>query len=289
LIFDQFIAKYKGKGLDFDGAYSDQCVDLVRFYWRDVLGISQPRGVAGAKDFWTNYDTDPNLKNNFTKIPNTRELIPQKGDVVIWGSSYGKWGHIAIATEGTIDNFSAFSQNDPTGTKSIIKYYPNFNGVLGVLRPKSPNNGSNEPEGDNMSDYEEAIRKAVAYDSVCEVLKQPTATSKEETVKKLSEIISDKERYLRERDEARVQRDNYAEEIKGLNVQIELLKKDKQEQAVQIKSLQESITELNEELENCVAEVPGEEDLESDYEITGRKIIKQVGDTTVETTYKVKE
>lgn len=278
MTFDQFIAKYKGKGLDFDGSYGNQCVDMARFYWRDVLGISQPRGVAGAKDFWTNYDTDPNLKNNFTKIPNTRELIPQKGDVIIWGSSYGKWGHIAIATEGTIDNFSAFSQNDPTGTKSIIKYYPNFNGVLGVLRPKSPNNGSNEPEGDNMSDYEEAIRKAVGYDNVCSVLGQPTTTSSDVTNSKISEIISDKERYLRERNEARIEarieRDNYAEEIKAKDIQIALLKKD--------------IAELNNELEKCQNQNTGETDLESDYEITGKKIIKVSGNTTIETSYKRK-
>jgi hypothetical protein len=270
----EFIQRYNGKKVDFDNYAGGQCVDLARFYWRDVLGISQPRGVAGAKDFWTNYDTDPNLKNNFTKIPNTRELIPQKGDVVIWGSSYGKWGHIAIATEGTIDNFSAFSQNDPTGTKSIIKYYPNFNGVLGVLRPKSPNNGSNEPEGDNMSDYDEAIRKAVAYDEVCKLLEQPTTTNSQVTIDRLSKIISDKDRYQKERDQARQDRDNYAEEIKGLNTQVELLKKD--------------IQGLNEELENCNTQVPGEEDLESDYEITGKKVIKTIGDTVVETSFKRK-
>ena len=146
-----------------------------------------------------------------------------------------------------------------------------------------------QPEGSNMSDYEEAIRKAVAYDEVCRILEQPTTTSKEVTNAKLSKIISDKERYQRERDEARNERDNYAEEIKGLSVQIELLKTEKQDQAVQIKSLQESIAILNSELENCTQEIPGQEDLESDYEITGKKIISKVGDTTVETTYKVKE
>jgi chromosome segregation ATPase len=137
-----------------------------------------------------------------------------------------------------------------------------------VLRPKSI------PEGDNMSDYEEAIRKAVAYDEVCKLLKQPTTTSKEETIKKLSEIISDKERYLRERNEARIERDNYAEEIKAKDVQIALLKKD--------------IQALNNDLEECQSQVPEDEDLEKDYEATGKKIIKTVGDTVIETSYKKK-
>ncbi len=131
-----------------------------------------------------------------------------------------------------------------------------------------------QPEGDTMSDYEESIRKAVAYDNVCSILDQPTTTSTEVTNSKLSGIISDKERYQRERDEARLERDNYAEEIKAKDIQINLLKKD--------------ITALNNELENCNTQVPGEEDLEQDYEITGKKIIEVSGNTTIETSYKRK-
>jgi len=145
-----------------------------------------------------------------------------------------------------------------------------YNGFInqeGLYKPYSQ-------EG-TMSDYEEAIRKSSAYDDVCKLLGQPTTTSSQATIDKLSKIISDKDRYQRERDQAHIERDNYAEEIKAKDIQINLLKKD--------------IQSLNEDLENCVAEIPGQEDLEQNYEITGRKIIKQVGDTTVETTYKVKE
>jgi hypothetical protein len=92
--------------------------------------------------------------------------------------------------------------------------------------------------------------------------------------KRINESIAKYHRVVKERNDARLQRDNYAEEIKAKDIQIELLKKD--------------ISALNSDLEDCQNQVPGEEDLESDYEITGRKIIKQVGDTTVETTYKVK-
>lgn len=264
MTFDQFIQKYKGKGVDYDNFYGFQCVDLIRQYIKEVLNQPQPRGVIGAKDFWTNYESDPNLNQYFDKIPNTPSGVPSKGDIIIWGNTYGSYGHIAIVNWANVNQFQALSQNDPLGSLTILKNY-NYNHILGWFSPK----------GDNMSDYEEAIRKAVAYDSVCEVLKQPTTTSKEETIKKLSEIISDKERYQQERDEARIQREYYAEEIKEKDIQINLLKKD--------------ITALNNELENCNTQVPGEEDLEQNYEITGRKIIKTVGDTVVETTYKVKE
>ena len=192
MTFDAFIAKNKNYGLDFDGSYGFQCVDLARYYWRDVLEISQPRGVSGAKNFWTNYDSDPNLKNNFTKIADSKELIPLKGDVMIWGAKYGVWGHIAIVIEGTANDFTCFSQNDPTGAKSIIKYYKNFNGTLGVLRPKRPNNGSSEPGSDNMSDLQACLK---LHGGLMEEIKEKD--------KIISELTADKDRYQAERDQAR--------------------------------------------------------------------------------------
>ena len=92
---------------------------------------------------------------------------------------------------------------------------------------------------------------------------------------KLSKIISDKDRYQKERNEARIERDNYAKENAGLNNQIALLKKD--------------IQSLNEDLEKCQNEIPETPDLEKDWQATGRKIIKKTGDTIVETSYKRKE
>lgn len=267
LTFDQFIIKYKGKGIDFDGHYGFQCVDLIRQYIKEVLNQPQPKGVTGAKDFFTNFETDPNLNQYFNKIVNTPEGVPSKGDIIIWGATYGAYGHIAIVNWANASQFQALSQNDPLGSLTTLKNY-SYNHILGWFTPKK----------DNMSDYEEAIRKAVAYDEVCKLLEQPTTTNSQVTIDRLSKIISDKERYQKERDEARIEarieRDNYAEENKGLNVQIELLKKD--------------IQGLNEELKNCNTQVPGEEDLESDYEITGKKIIKVSGDTTTEISYKRK-
>jgi len=150
LSVDQFVSKYEGKGLDWDGAYSTQCVDLARFYWANVCNIKQPRGVAGAKDFWTNYGTDPNLNQNFRRISNTPDGVPKKGDVMIWGSAYGPWGHIAIFLDGNVNKFTAFSQNDPTGTLSIKKPYKNYFGVLGWFRPnKDVNGGVEAPESED--------------------------------------------------------------------------------------------------------------------------------------------
>jgi len=244
MTFDAFIAKNKNYGLDFDGSYGFQCVDLARYYWRDVLEISQPRGVSGAKNFWTNYDSDPNLKNNFTKIADSKELIPLKGDVMIWGANHGVWGHIAIVIEGTANDFTCFSQNDPTGAKSIIKYYKNFNGTLGVLRPKRPNNGSSEPGSDNMSDLQACLK---LHGGLMEEIKEKD--------KIISELTADKDRYQAERDQAR---DDYAEKIG--------------DQATDIKALKESLERTEVKLATCEAQSDNAPIVDEELELNGRTV-----------------
>lgn len=133
----QFVATYEGKLVDWDGKFGGQCTDLARQYWNEVTNIKQPKPVVGAKDFWTNYETDSSLNKNFDKIKNTPEGIPQEGDVLIWGENYGPFGHIAIALDGcTSRTMKAFSQNDPVGTLSKTRDYKSYKGVLGWFRPK---------------------------------------------------------------------------------------------------------------------------------------------------------
>lgn len=141
--YQDFKSKYLGKKWDYDGAYGAQCVDLFRFYVKDSLSGNQPKGVAGAADFWVNYETDPNLKNYFDKVPNTPEGVPQAGDVMIWNKKYGPYGHIAIVDSATVDSFTCLSQNDPLGQPTILKSYKYVN-VYGWLHPKG--NMANELE-----------------------------------------------------------------------------------------------------------------------------------------------
>ncbi len=135
MTLQQFVDKYNGKKWDWDNAYGAQCVDLFRFYNKEVLGIPQPKSVNGAKDFWSNYSSDSILNQNFQKITNTPEFISKPGDVMIWNGYYGQWGHIAIVTQADINNFTCLSQNDPTGRETHLKEYT-YSKVYGVLRPK---------------------------------------------------------------------------------------------------------------------------------------------------------
>jgi len=264
--FDEFLKKYEGKvwGYPTINDYPGQCLSLTKHHIKEVFGINPPAsGCNGARCYWSIFPSP--LGTIFKKVENTPDLIPKKGWIAVWNGNVGNgYGHIGSVISADVNNFISLDQN--WNVKSAQRVTHNYNNVYGFLVPLKE---------DNMSDYEEAIRKSSAYDDVCKLLGQPTTTSSQATIDKLSKIISDKDRYQRERDQAHIERDNYAEEIKAKDIQINLLKKD--------------ITALNNELKNCVAEIPGQEDLEQNYEITGRKIIKQVGDTTVETTYKVKE
>jgi len=133
----QFVDKWLGKKIDFDNAYQGQCVDLFRQYNKEVLEISQPRSVVGAADFWANYDTDTNLKQNFTKISNTADFKPLEGDVMIWNKrSGGGFGHIAVVygSDQTLDYFYSFDQNwSKISYCEIVKH--TYSNVYGVLRP----------------------------------------------------------------------------------------------------------------------------------------------------------
>lgn len=146
MTYNEFEKKYLGKGVDFDGVYNVQCVDLADRYFADVIGIktTEMPWVSGARELYNNFSTKPALVKNFDRIPNTKELVCKKGDVVIWGG--GKNGHVAIATgEGSVDWFVSIEQNtlgrnEPC--KKVKHYYNNKSGydachpVLGVLRPK---------------------------------------------------------------------------------------------------------------------------------------------------------
>jgi len=138
MTLDQFVERWLGKKADYDGHYGGQCVDLFRYYVDEVLGFDQPFPVQGAKDFWYHFDTDNALNGKFTRIENTPDAIPQKGDVVIWDAwSTNEFGHVAIFLEGNVDRFTSLDQNYPTlnvVTKTSHTYLRPK--VLGWLRPK---------------------------------------------------------------------------------------------------------------------------------------------------------
>lgn len=276
MIFDQFIEEYKGKEVGYpnDNYFKGECLSLTKWHIKEVYGIDPPpSGCNGARCYWSIF---PNpLGTVFKKVPNTPDLIPKKGWIAVWnGNVGGGAGHIGSVADdkATKTTFNSFDQNWGSRKAQIVTH--NYNNVYGFLVPL---------KGDNMSDmyngYDLSNRESmkVAVDVLVRVQKGEFVEKS-----KLDELVKVKTAELSSKIS------NYEKEIKGLNIQIELLKKDKQEQSVQIKSLQETIKKLNTALENCNTQTPGEDDLESDYEITGKKIIEVSGNTTIETSYKRK-
>ena len=86
--YSEFVSKYLGKSTDYDGAYGVQCVDLIKAYLHDVFGISAG-SWGNARFYWINFALRAPLKANFDKIRNTPQLVPKRGDIVVWNRSGG--------------------------------------------------------------------------------------------------------------------------------------------------------------------------------------------------------
>jgi len=258
---DEFIDKYKGKSVGYpnDNYYKGECLSLVKHYIKEVFGIDPPAsGCNGARCYWSIFPSP--LDSIFEKVPNRPDLVPKKGWVAVWdGNVGGGAGHIGIVADdkATKSTFNSFDSNWGSKTAQIVTH--NYNNVYGFLVPKG-NNMSDMYNGYDLSNRESM---KVAVDVLVRVQKGEFVEKS-----KLDELVKIKTAELSSKIS------DYEKQIKILNTQIETLKKD--------------IASLNDELEKCSQEVPGQEDLEKDYEATGRKIIRKIGDVTVETSYKKK-
>ncbi len=258
---DEFIEKYKGKSVGYpnDNYFKGECLSLVKWYIKEVFGIDPPAsGCNGARCYWSIFPSP--LDSIFEKVPNRPNLVPKRGWVAVWdGSVGGGAGHIGIVADdkATKSTFNSFDSNWGSKTAQIVTH--NYNNVYGFLVPKG-NTMSDMYNGYDLSNRESM---KVAVDVLVRVQKGEFVEKS-----KLDELVKIKTAELSSKIS------DYEKQIKILNTQIETLKKD--------------IASLNDELEKCSQEVPGQEDLEKDYEITGRKITKIIGDVVIETSYKRK-
>ncbi len=147
----EFVNKYLGKATDYDGVSGVQCVDLIKAYLHDVFGISAG-SWGNARYYWISFNSRQPLKNNFTKIANTADFVPQRGDIVVWNNSVGNGaGHVAIATgEGDTHNFYSYDQN--WNGKPMKKVQHTYSGVYGVLRPIDQSKVAAESVSNNSSE-----------------------------------------------------------------------------------------------------------------------------------------
>lgn len=137
--FQQFRDKYNGKGVDWDGYFGDQCMDLMHYYIVEVLGLSG--NILAAP---TAYQAYVNGDPNFEKIANDfndPNQVPSNGDIMFWQPNVagvtGSAGHVSIFVDGQVgvNSFNSFDQNFPTGSLCHIQNHT-YKGVAGWLRFK---------------------------------------------------------------------------------------------------------------------------------------------------------
>lgn len=159
MTFNEFKNEVLGKSLDYDGVAGYQCVDLAKVYLDWMFGI-KPGAWGNAKDYW-NALNKPGMSDFFYRVPNTADLVVERGDIVIWGAMNGNpYGHIAIGLgEGDLNGFQSLDQN--WGTSYVKQVGHNFNGVLGVLRLKDPSVLDYIPTPTKEYDSNEEIRYRV--------------------------------------------------------------------------------------------------------------------------------
>lgn len=151
MYFNEWVNYYLGKATDYDGYAGPQCVDVVKTFEDKVLGV-KPQSCGDAWEYYANYPNNAFLKANFTRIANTREFVPKKGDIVVWSRGIGPYGHVAVATgEGNTNYFYSYDQN--WKVKQMVKVYHSYDSVYGVLRPKNQSNINGSPAPTPSSGY----------------------------------------------------------------------------------------------------------------------------------------
>jgi hypothetical protein len=135
---EEFVEKYSGKKVDFDGVYGAQCVDLARQYFKDVWGFAkQPEPVIGAQDFCNDAEKRPIQRELCDCIPflNANEKPPVGSVVVFSASTSNKYGHIGICLAADGEGIDLFEQDGfrQDGAK-IAKW--KYDRLLGWLQKK---------------------------------------------------------------------------------------------------------------------------------------------------------
>ena len=119
-----------GKGLDYDGQYGNQCVDLIKYYY-DYLGVAG-YAIGNANAYITN-----NLPSGWTRVYSGY----QPGDIAVWKVNHscgtcstGKYGHVGIIISADSAGFNAVNQNF-NDTPSCTRNWFNLSALQCAIRP----------------------------------------------------------------------------------------------------------------------------------------------------------
>ncbi len=119
-----------GKGLDYDGVYGNQCVDLIKYYYAYF-------GVAGYATGNANAYITNSLPSGWTRVYSGY----QPGDIAVWKVNHscstcstGAYGHVGIITSADSTGFNAVNQNY-SGTSSCTQNWFYCSALACAIRP----------------------------------------------------------------------------------------------------------------------------------------------------------
>lgn len=162
MTMDKWIKLHYGKGVDYDNVYGVQCVDLVKCFIKEVLGV-EPESIGNAIEYYRKAKTSKYLKDNFKWIDNTETFIPKRGDIAVFESNTGH-GHVCVCTGvGNTSYFWSYDQNYPNGKHepmTLIEH--NYKKMKGVLRPYNQKN-INESICEKFRNNATVINKCIIY------------------------------------------------------------------------------------------------------------------------------
>lgn len=123
----------EGRSNDYDGWYGAQCMDLVLF-WSEYLGLP----LLSAPSALRTWDLNPDL-SAYQKIANGPTNLPAPGDILVFGSGMGPYGHIVIVLSADLNGFVSLDQNWYNSNETVgspaAQVSHNYNAVLGWFRP----------------------------------------------------------------------------------------------------------------------------------------------------------
>lgn len=133
MTFNEFYRRHNGEYIDIDGVAGVQCVDLIKIGMKEMFNIPYFSFGGSAKNLWEKFNSIPQLKNNFIRIKNKPDFIPDESDIVVWNGNVGNGnGHCAWFMDGDKDVFYSFDQN--WSGKAAHRQKHNYKNIYGVLR-----------------------------------------------------------------------------------------------------------------------------------------------------------
>jgi len=260
----QFISNLNGQFVEVSSKEAIfQCMDLS-YLWIFILGIPKSTIQHGqASEIWTG--ANDITRQYFELIPNTIEALPQAGDIVVWSTKYGKYGHVGIATgDSTQNNFMVFEQNNPIGTNAHVQSR-SYTNVSGWLRPKNVIIEST-PQWlntllqevnltiENESDIRILFEKAKKYNDEVKMLQEQIKSANEQLADKsleVSRLVGTNETLSLKVDElnklysdAKIERDDFAWKNDRNAILIDELQKQISDKDVAIDGLKKAYKEL---------------------------------------------